>query len=95
MHQLFIDVDEDYDSVKKEGFYNILIEFGTPMKLVRLIKMCLNDMYSTVRVDKNLSSFLLGIVCKKEMLFLHVFQFCFRIRHEEGSGKPGWIEIKR
>jgi hypothetical protein len=28
--------------------YNILIEFGTPSKLVGLIKMCLNKTYSTV-----------------------------------------------
>jgi len=35
--------------------YNILIEFGIPMKLVRLIKMCLNETYSRVRVSKNLS----------------------------------------
>jgi hypothetical protein len=35
--------------------YNILIEFGIPMKLVRLIKMCLTETYSIVRVDKNLS----------------------------------------
>ena len=35
--------------------YNILIEFGIPMKLVRLIKMCLNDTYSRVWVGKNLS----------------------------------------
>ena len=34
--------------------YNILIEFGIPMKLVRLIKMCLNEAYSRVRVGKNL-----------------------------------------
>ena len=34
--------------------YNILIEFGIPMKLVRLIKMCLTETYSTVRVGKNL-----------------------------------------
>jgi hypothetical protein len=26
--------------------YNILIEFGVPMKLVRLIKMYLNETYS-------------------------------------------------
>jgi hypothetical protein len=26
--------------------YNILIEFEVPMKLVRLIKMCLNETYS-------------------------------------------------
>ena len=35
--------------------YNILIEFGIPMKLVRLIKMCLNETYSRVQVGKNLS----------------------------------------
>jgi len=35
--------------------YNILIECGIPMKLVRLIKMCLNETYSRIRVDKHLS----------------------------------------
>ena len=35
--------------------YNILIEFGIPMKLARLIKMCLTETYSRVRVGKNLS----------------------------------------
>ena len=35
--------------------YNILIEFGVPQKLVRLIKMCLTETYSRVRVGKNLS----------------------------------------
>jgi hypothetical protein len=29
---------------------NILIEFGVPMKLAMLIKMCLNEMYITVRI---------------------------------------------
>ena len=35
--------------------YNILIEFGIPMKLVRLIKMCLIETYSRVRVGRHLS----------------------------------------
>ena len=35
--------------------YNILIEFGIPMKLVRLIKICLSETCSRVRVGKNLS----------------------------------------
>jgi hypothetical protein len=38
-HRLFIDFQEVYDSVRREVLYNILIEFGVPMKLVRLIKM--------------------------------------------------------
>jgi len=35
--------------------YNILIEFGRLIKLVRLMKMYLNEMYSTVRVGKHMS----------------------------------------
>jgi hypothetical protein len=35
--------------------YNILIEFGVPTKLVRLIKMCLNETYSKVRIGKHFS----------------------------------------
>ena len=35
--------------------FNILIEIDIPTKLVRLIKMCLAEAYTTVRVGKNLS----------------------------------------
>jgi hypothetical protein len=38
MHQLFIDFKKAYDSIRREFLYNIRIEFGIPMKLVRLIK---------------------------------------------------------
>ena len=55
LHLLFIDCKKVYDSLKREVLYNILIEFGIPRKLVRLIKMCLNETYSRVRVGKNLS----------------------------------------
>ena len=53
VHQLFIDFKNAYDSVRREGLYNILIEFGIPKKLVTLIKMCLTETYSRVRVGKN------------------------------------------
>jgi hypothetical protein len=43
VHQLFIDFKKACDSVRREVLYNILLEFGVPMKLVRLIKMCLNE----------------------------------------------------
>jgi hypothetical protein len=46
---------ENCDSVKTEVLYNVLIEFDIPKKLVRLIKMCLNETYSKVRVGKLLS----------------------------------------
>jgi sorting nexin-29 len=55
VHQLFIDFKKAYDSVRRKVSYNILIEFGIPMKLVRLIKMCLSETYSRVRVGKHLS----------------------------------------
>jgi hypothetical protein len=55
VHQLCIDFKKAYDSVKREALYNILIEFGIPKKLVRLIKMCQTETYSRVLVGNNLS----------------------------------------
>jgi hypothetical protein len=55
VHQLFIDFKKAYDSLKREVLYNILLEFAIPRKLVRLIKMCLNETYSKVRIGKLLS----------------------------------------
>jgi sorting nexin-29 len=55
VYQLFIDFKKAYDSIKREVLYNILLEFGIPKKLVRLIKMCLNETYSKVRTGKHLS----------------------------------------
>ena len=52
MHKLFIDFKKAYDSVKREVLFNILIEFSIPKKLVRLIKMCLSETYSRVRVGR-------------------------------------------
>jgi hypothetical protein len=45
---------KDYDSIRKDVLYNLLIDFRILVKLVRLTKMCLNDTYSRVRVGKNL-----------------------------------------
>jgi hypothetical protein len=50
VHQLFIDISKAYDSLRREVLYKILIEFGIPRKLVRLIKMCLNEIYSKIRI---------------------------------------------
>jgi hypothetical protein len=49
VHQLFIDFKKAYDSVRRVVLYNIILEFGVPMILVSLIKMCLNEKYSKVR----------------------------------------------
>jgi hypothetical protein len=49
VHQLFIDFKKASDSFTGEVLYNILIQFGALMKLVRLIKkMGLNDTCSRV-----------------------------------------------
>jgi hypothetical protein len=47
VHNLLIDFNKAYDSLRREVLYNFLIEFGIPIKLVRLIKVCLNETYST------------------------------------------------
>jgi hypothetical protein len=43
VHQLLIDFWKAHDSVRRDVLYKILVEFGLTMKLVRLIKMCLNE----------------------------------------------------
>ena len=44
-----------YDLVKRGVLYDILTEFSVPKKLVRLIKMCVSETYSSVRVGRFLS----------------------------------------
>jgi hypothetical protein len=44
VHQLFVDFKKALDSVRREALYSIHIEFRVPMELIRLIKMCLNEM---------------------------------------------------
>jgi hypothetical protein len=55
VHQLLIDFKKAYDSLTREVLYHIPIEFGIPRQLVGLIKTCLNETYSRVRIGKNLS----------------------------------------
>ena len=55
VHQLCVDFTKAYDLVRRAVLYNILIEFHVPMKLVRLIKICLTETCSRVWVGKNMS----------------------------------------
>jgi hypothetical protein len=50
VYQLYTDFKKEYHSVRREVLFNILIQFGIPMKLVRLIKMCLSENYSKVQI---------------------------------------------
>jgi hypothetical protein len=49
--------------------YNILIEFALPVKLVRLLKIYLNETHVKVRIDKYLSgTFPTQIVLREDVL---------------------------
>ena len=54
VYLLFTDFKKAYDSGKNDVLYNNLIDFVIPMIPVRLITMCLPEMYKSVRVVKNL-----------------------------------------
>jgi hypothetical protein len=69
--------------VRGEVLYSLLTEFGIPMKLVRVIKMCLNKIYGKVHIGKNLM-FLFKMVWNKEMLYWHCFPTLF---YNMSSGK--------
>jgi hypothetical protein len=63
--------------------YKILVEFGVPKKLVRLVKMCLNETYSRVRVGKNVSDFPIRNGLKQgdvlsPLLFNFALEYAFR-----------------
>jgi hypothetical protein len=49
-------LQEACDSVRGEILYNILIEFGIPMQLVRQCKMCLSETYSKVHTGEHMSN---------------------------------------
>jgi hypothetical protein len=84
VHQLFIEFKKAYDSVRREVLYNILIEFGIPRKLVGLNKMCLNEIYSRVRIGKYLSD----KFTIENGFITTAFQLCFGICHQEGPREP-------
>jgi hypothetical protein len=90
--QLLISIIEYVKDLRKNGstmrqyvsysqsLHNILIESGVPMKLVRLIKMCLNETYSKVCIGKHLSDdFPIQNGLKQGSFIAIAFQLCFRI----------------
>ena len=85
-----------YDSVRREVLYNILIEFGIPKKLVRLIKMCLTETYSRVRVGKNLSDMfpIRNVLKQGDAPSPLLFNFALEYAIRRVQGEPGWLEIK-
>jgi hypothetical protein len=60
VHHLFIDFKKAYDTVTKEVMYFILPEFGIPMDLVPLMKMCMKS----IAQSRSATIFLTGILLK-------------------------------
>jgi hypothetical protein len=57
VYQIFVDFKKACDSVGWEVLYDILIEFGVPIKLYmrRLIEICLKKIQNKFSIGKNLS----------------------------------------
>jgi hypothetical protein len=84
-----LDFRKAYESVRKEVLYNILIEFGVPMKPVRLVKKSFNETYSRVRMCKHLSdNFPIQNRLQTDVLLPLLFQLCFQMCYHEDLGKP-------
>lgn len=56
MWQVFVDFRKAYDSVYRDNLYNIINDFVFPRKLIKLTKMCMEEIKYRVRVDNKLSS---------------------------------------
>jgi hypothetical protein len=82
--QLFTVFNKACDSFRREVFYDTLVEFGVPVKEVRIIKVCLNETYSKVLVciGKYLCYVSYSEWSKTWLFFVAIaFQLAFRIRH--------------
>jgi hypothetical protein len=55
VQQLFVDFKKACDSISREVLYNILIQVGIPLKLLRLNKICLDETYSRVCTGRSMS----------------------------------------
>jgi hypothetical protein len=71
--------------------YNILTGFGVPMKLVWLIKTCLNKMYNKVSIGKYLSdNFPVQNSLKQGDAFRHCFSSLLYNMTLRTYKKPRW-----
>jgi hypothetical protein len=54
---LFIDFRQAYDTIDREGLWEIMAEFGFPYKLIRLLKATLTGVRSCVKIEGRLSGY--------------------------------------
>jgi sorting nexin-29 len=55
IHQLYIDYKQAYDTINRSELEEIMKEFGIPIKLVRLIKMTIENTNSKVKIQGKLT----------------------------------------
>jgi hypothetical protein len=77
-----------------EILYNILMEFGIPIRLARLIKMCLNEIYSKVCTCKHLSDSLSIQKYLKQGDALSPLLFNFALEYAIGKLQKNLVGLK-
>jgi hypothetical protein len=73
--------------LRRVVLYNILIDFGVPIKLIRLTEMYLNKSCSNICTGKHLCDAFHAQQSEttKRCFVTTAFQLCFRIHHYERS----------
>jgi hypothetical protein len=94
VYQLITNFKKAFDSVRREVLYNILIEFGVPTKLVRLIKICLNETYSNVHIGKHLPDMFPIQTGLKQGDALLPLLFNFALEYTIGSFQENQVRLK-
>jgi hypothetical protein len=55
IHQIFIDFQRTYDSIRRDNLYAIMVFFGIPNKLIRLTKATLEDSTYHVKIGTKMT----------------------------------------
>jgi sorting nexin-29 len=55
VHPLFIDFKSAYDSIHREKLLCAMMEFGIPLKLIRLVKTTMTNVQCSVQIQSHLS----------------------------------------
>lgn len=51
IHYLFIDFLKAYDSIHRDSLWNVMIEFGFPLKLINMCRLCMDDNTSRILLN--------------------------------------------
>jgi hypothetical protein len=74
--------------------YNNVNEYGVPIKLVTLTKICLNGTYSKVHKGKQLSDTYPFLDCPKQGTVLSLLLFNFALKYANSKVQKNQIRLK-